>query len=69
MSEADSGVGEDVAVVSQSLPVECHDGEVAYERYLSIYLFLSVYFQAVLFNTYPYLRWFFSNGRLVGYFL
>jgi hypothetical protein len=56
VSEADSGVGGDVAVVSQCLPVECHDGEVAYERYLSIYFFLSVYFQAVLFNTYPYLR-------------
>jgi hypothetical protein len=36
VSEADSGVGEDVAVVSQSLPVECHDGEVAYERYLTV---------------------------------
>ena len=54
MSEADSGVGEDVAVVSQCLPVESHDGEVAYERYLSIYFFLSVYIQDVLFNTYPY---------------
>jgi hypothetical protein len=34
VSEADSGFGEDVAVVSQCLPVECHDGEVAYEQYL-----------------------------------
>ena len=34
MSEADSGVGDDAAVGSQCLPVECHDGEVPYERYL-----------------------------------
>jgi hypothetical protein len=39
VSESDSGVGEDVAVVSQCLPKECHDGEVAYEWYLSIYYF------------------------------
>ncbi len=58
MSEADSGVGDDDAVVSQCLPVECHDGEVAYERYLSIYFFLSVYFQVILFKTYPYKPWF-----------
>ena len=37
MSEADSGVGDDAAVVSQCLPVECHDGEVAYERYVKFF--------------------------------
>jgi hypothetical protein len=59
VSEADSGVGDDVAGVSQSLPVECDDGEVAYERYLSIYLFFKCLNQGC----------FVYQVGLVGYFV